>query len=772
MTLILYNLPILPLRGIVVFPGVQLHFDVERKESVSAIKEALNREQLIFLVSQKDAAVEKPDVDDIYNFGTLAKVSHFLKTSENTYRVVVTCMYKVKSLNIAKYKNFMVANVEKCILTNDMNIQLPEDIQLYRQLRDKTYTYFTSNNSNVPDVIVNSFDMNRPFEALCNNICSNLLIEPQELQELLELTDIRQLFVKIIEFLDREIQIAEIETEIHGKVKQKLDKNQREYYLNEKLKTIKNELGDSDELDDACDEYYNKIVSLSLPDAYEKKLIKELGKLEYLNPNSSEVGVITSYLDLVLELPWNIYTDDNLDIDNVKFVLDSNHYGLTDVKERIVEYLAVKALGGSGNGNILCLVGPPGVGKTTVAESLAEAIGRKYVRISLGGLKDESEIRGHRKTYVGAMPGRIINAFKQAECSNPLILLDEIDKVSSDYKGDPASALLEVLDNGQNKEFKDNYVEIPFDISNAIFIATANDIHSIPAPLLDRMDVISISGYTFEEKCQIATKHLLPNEFAKHALKKVTITDGAIEKIINSYTREAGVRTLDRYIQKICRKSAVKIVSGVQKNVKVTEKNLAKYIGTEIYAGNSINSINKCGIVTGLAWTQYGGDVLTIEATLSEGKGKLQLTGNLGDVMKESAQIALSYIKSNCRLFDILPETFEKNDIHIHVPEGAVPKDGPSAGITIATAIASAFTGKLFKEGYAMTGELTLTGRVLAIGGLREKSLAALQNGITTIFISNENKRNINDLPKSVLDSIKFISVDDVSEIIRQVLAC
>ena len=768
--MIIYNLPILPLRGIIVFPGVQIHFDVERKESISAIKEALAKEQFVFLVSQKDPTVEKPTADDIYKYGTLAKISHFLKTSENAYRAVVTCMYRVKCLNVRRAKHFMTATVEKINITNDINLGLPEDIQLYRELRDKTYSYFTSNNNNVPDVVVNSFDSNKTLDSLCNNICSNFLIEPHELQELLELNDIRQMFCKIIEFLDREIRIAEIETEIHGKVKQKLDKNQREYYLNEQLKTIKSELGDKDEFDDTCDEYYNKIISLNLQEVYEKKLIKELSKLDNLNPNSSEFGVITSYLDLVLELPWNKYTKDNLSIENAKKVLDSNHFGLDDVKERIIEYIAVKSLGGEGNGNILCLAGPPGVGKTTIAESLAEALGRNYVRISLGGLKDESEIRGHRKTYVGAMPGRIINAFKQAECSNPLILLDEIDKVSSDYKGDPASALLEVLDNGQNKEFKDNYVEIPFDISNAIFVATANDLCSIPGPLLDRMDIISIPGYTFEEKLQIAKKHLVPDELTKHALKSVNISDSAIVKIITSYTKEAGVRALDRNIQKLCRKCAVKLVSGVQKSVKITNNNLSKYLGTEIYSDNLLAAIDKCGVVTGLAWTQYGGDVLTIEATLIEGKGKLQLTGNLGDVMKESAQIALSYVKANYNLFDIPANMFEKYDIHIHIPEGAVPKDGPSAGVTLATAIVSAFTGKLFKNGYAMTGELTLTGRVLAIGGLREKSLAALQSGVTNIFISSENKRNLSDLSETVLKNIKFIIVDDVVDIIKQAL--
>lgn len=768
--MIIYNLPILPLRGIIVFPGVQIHFDVERKESISAIKEALSKEQFVFLVSQKDASIEKPTADDIYNFGTLAKVSHFLKTSENTYRVVVTCMYRVKYINVKRSKNFMIASVEKCIITNDIDMQQPEDILLYRDLRDKAYSYFTLNNSSVPDVVVNSFDLQRPLEVLCNNICSNLLIEPHELQSLLEVSDIRQLFNKINEFLDREIKISEIESEINGKVKQKLDRHQREYYLNEQLKTIKSELGDKDDTEGVCDEYYDKIVKLALPDVYEKKLIKEVSKLDNLNPSSSEVGVITSYLELILELPWNKFTEDNLDINNAKEVLDSHHFGLIDVKERIIEYIAVRNLGGAGNGNIMCLVGPPGVGKTTIAESLAEALNRQYVRISLGGLKDESEIRGHRKTYVGAMPGRIINAFKQAECSNPLVLLDEIDKVSSDYKGDPASALLEVLDNGQNKEFKDNYVEIPYDISNAIFIATANDIGTIPAPLLDRMDIISIPGYTFEEKIEIANKHLIPDEVGKHALKKVSITDEALKKIINSYTREAGVRSLDRNIQKICRKCAVKLVAGEQKSFKITEKNLYKFLGTEIYSENVADEISKCGVVKGLAWTQYGGDVLTIEATLIEGKGKLQLTGNLGDVMKESAQIALSYVKANRDMYGIDSEMFDRYDIHIHIPEGAVPKDGPSAGVTLATAIVSAFTGKIFKNNCAMTGELTLTGRVLAIGGLREKSLAALQNGVTTIFISNENKRNVADLSETVRNSIKFITVSDVSDIIKNVL--
>ena len=664
----------------------------------------------------------------------------------------------------------MLCDAQKCEITNDLNLDIPEDLQKYRELRDKTYAYFTTANNNVPDVIVNSFDLRKPLSVLCDNICANLLIEPFELQQLLKISDIRQLFVELIKFLNREIKIIEIDAEIQGKVKQKIDKNQREYYLNEQLKTIKNELGNSDEPDDIYAEYYEKILALKLPEVYEKKLVKEVSKLENMSSHSSEAGVITSYLDLVLDLPWNTFSEDNLDVKTVNKVLNENHFGLDEVKERIIEYIAVKQLHGRGNGNIICLSGPPGVGKTTIAESLANAIGRKYIRISLGGLKDESEIRGHRKTYVGAMPGRIINAFKQAECLNPLILLDEIDKIGSDYKGDPTSALLEVLDNGQNREFKDNYLEIPFDISNAIYIATANDMSQIPAPLFDRMDIISIPGYTFEEKIQIAKKHLIPAEIKNHAVKNVVFSDDAISEIINSYTREAGVRSLDRFIQKICRKCAVKIVSGEQKSMRITKNTVTKYLGTKLYTDTLNKKNNLPGMVTGLAWTQYGGDVLTVEVTLMEGDGKLKLTGNLGDVMKESAEIAYSYLKSNCKKYGIEFSKFKNNDVHIHVPEGAVPKDGPSAGVTIVTALISALTNKKFKSGYAMTGEITLTGRVLPIGGLRVKSLAALQNNICTVFIPEENSKNINDISETAREKIKFITVSDVFEIVKNSL--
>ncbi len=767
----IYDLPILPLRGIVVFPNIQIHFDVERQISIAAIKAAFKKEQLVFLVSQKDSVIDKPTQNDIYKYGTLAKISHFIKTSEDTYRVVVSSMCRAHITEFKDCESFLLCDAEKDEVTNNLDLDLPEDLQLYRELRDKTYSYFTTSNHNVPSVIVNSFDLKKPLDVLCDNICANFIIEPFELQEILKLNNVREIFNTLIKFLDREIKIAEIETEIQGKVKQKIDKHQREYYLNEQLKTIKSELGDTDDFNSICDEYYDKILELKLPPVYEKKLLKELSRLDNMSPHSSESGVITSYLDLVLDLPWNTFLNENVDVENVVNVLNENHFGLDDVKERIVEYIAVKQLGGAGNGNIICLAGPPGVGKTTIAESLSKALGRKYVRISLGGLKDESEIRGHRKTYVGAMPGRIINAFKQAECLNPLILLDEIDKIASEHKGDPASALLEVLDNGQNKEFKDNYLEIPFDISNAIYIATANDISRIPEPLIDRMDIISIPGYTFEEKMQIAKKHLVPIETARHSVKKnVKFTDDAINEIIDSYTKEAGVRNLDRHIQKICRKCAVKIIKDEQKSMKITKKNVSDYLGTKLSSNVFKDKITNCGVVTGLAWTQYGGDVLTIEVTLTKGKGNLKLTGNLGDVMKESAEIAYSYVKSQHKKYGIEFSMFENNDVHIHVPEGAVPKDGPSAGVTIVTALVSAYTGKIFKCDCAMTGEVTLTGRVLPIGGLREKSIAALQNNIKTVFIPKENKKDLNDISKTAKDNIQFIAVNDVCEIVNNSL--
>ncbi len=762
-------LPVLPLRGLVVFPGTVIHLDIGREKSIKAIERAFKEDRLLLLCPQKKASIEDPGIDDICTTGTVVRVLQTLKLPGNNTRVIVSALHRAKIIEYLSTEHCFYCTCSKiddyipeC---EDSQATLNEVTALVRGVKNSFSDYFNYSRNIGTDIADNILDIDEP-SRLTDSVCSSLNIEPEKLIPLLEEINLKKRMLLLLSVLRREVDILEMNKHISAKVHESIDKNQREYYIKEQMKVLREELGDGEDLITEAEEYKNKILALGIKDEYTQKLIKEANKLSYLNYSSPETAVIKSYLDSVLELPWNISTTENTDIIHAEQVLDRDHFGLCDVKERILEYIAVKTLGGNKNGAIICLAGPPGVGKTSIARSLADALGRTYVRISLGGVKDESEIRGHRKTYIGSMPGRIINAVKQAGCNNPLILLDEIDKLGADYHGDPSAAMLEVLDPEQNFEFNDHYIDIPFDLSNVLFITTANDVSAIPDPLRDRLDIIDISGYTFEEKAEIACKYLIPKQIEKHALKNVVIDISAVNSIVNNYTRESGVRNLERQITKICRKSAHILVSGKQKTIKITANNLNKYLGAPVYTENEISSVNKIGEVTGLAWTKVGGEILTVETNIMHGTGKLELTGNLGDVMRESAMAAYSYIRANAEKLNIPVDFYNKLDIHVHVPEGAVPKDGPSAGITMLTSIVSALTGRKVKKDIAMTGEITIRGRVLPIGGLKEKSLAALRAGVKTIIIPIGNKKDLSELPESVMSQIKFILTDNAADVL------
>ena len=760
-------LPVVALRGLVVFPKMTVHFDVGREKSINAIESVMDGDRYILLCSQKDSEIDSPTVEDINVIGTVAKVTQVLKLANDNYRIAVSGEYRAEILNLKADDNYFVGT---CVPFGEFFYD-EEDVEitaLSRSLKSTIVDLFSVNKNVPPEVVGNIVNIEN-FEKLLYSVCSNVNVDYKDLQTLIEEIDIKLFAVKLIKLLKKEIEIQKLNKKIGDKVKANIDKSQRDYYLREELKLIKEELGEYEDDEEDLDEYKEKILKLNLPEDSEVKLMKELSKLSKLNPTSPEASVISMYLDTVLDLPWNESTIEKLSVSEAKIILDRDHYGLDKVKERILEYFAVKQLGGVTNGNIICLAGPPGVGKTSIVKSLAEALNRNYVRISLGGVSDESEIRGHRKTYIGSMPGKIINALIQAKSNNPLILLDEIDKMGSSYKGDPAAAMLEVLDYEQNFEFKDNYIDVPFDLSDVLFITTANDVYAIPEPLRDRMEIIDVESYTSEEKLEIAKRHLIPKQLSKHNLTNVTFSDDAIVKLINAYTREAGVRTLDRTIAEICRKIAKKFVTENAKSAKVSSVTLKKYLGKEKYLDSKNDKKDAIGVANGLAWTGYGGDVLNIEVAVLPGNGKTVLTGNLGDVMKESATTAVSYIRSNCKKFGINPDFADKNDIHVHVPEGAVPKDGPSAGITLTTAIISALSNKKVKSNVAMTGEITLRGKVLPIGGLKEKTLAALRYGVDTVIIPQANKRDIDDLCQCVKEDIKFITAGDYNQVANAV---
>lgn len=760
-------MPTVALRGLVVFPGMGISFDVGRTRSLQAIKAAMADDQQIFLVAQKDVRDDDPDMDRLYKTGTVAKISHIIRLpNSDTVRVSVDGISRATMVDMLQVEPYLITDVK---IRREPAIR-PEDRDYATALVRQTKDYFEEYAEVVPqmpnEVLLDVLEKSKPGE-LADYIGSNIILEYKKRQQILnELNPLKRL-EKVCCLLANEGDLMKLENEINQRVQENIDKSQREYYLNEQMKIISEELNDGNSPQAECEEFREKIYALGLDEKSEKKLLKECARLEKMSAMSPEATVIRVYLETCLELPWHKYSKDRLDLANARRVLDADHYGLDKVKDRIIESLAVRSLSDGCYGQTLCLVGPPGVGKTSIAKSIAAAMGRSFARISLGGVSDEAEIRGHRKTYIGAMPGRIINAIKQSGTQNPIILLDEIDKLGSDYKGDPSSALLEALDGEQNSTFVDRYIELEFDLSKVMFITTANDSSTIPAPLLDRMEIIELSSYTNEEKFHIAKEHLIPKQAKLHGLNGRTfkINDKALYALIDGYTREAGVRKLEQKIAALCRKAAAEIVGGEAKSLTVRESNLEKLLGPKKYVPLSIDNEAEVGVVNGLAWTSVGGEMLQVEAAVFDGTGKVELTGSLGDVMKESAMAAVSYIRSNADKYGIDPKFYKEKDIHIHVPEGAVPKDGPSAGVTMATALLSALTQIPVNRFVAMTGEISLTGRVLPIGGLREKTMAAYRMGIKTVVIPKKNVPDLAETDEKVRAAIEFIPVERLDEV-------
>lgn len=764
------NMPMLPLRGIVVYPYMILHFDVGRIKSIKAIEEAMLNEQLIFLAAQKDPNIEDPKFDEINVYGTIARIKQLLRLPGDTIRVLVEGIERAKVVNFIQDDPFYLVDIVE-LKRISLQSTKADNQALARQVIEHFERYAKLSGKISPDAtlsITNIDDLTR----LPDVIASNLGISLELKQSILEELSPKKRLSKLLEILAHENEILEIERNITTKVRQQIDKNQKEYYLREQLKAIQKELGESSDLTNEVEEYREKIDEANLPEDVKKKALKEVDRLSRMHSTSAESGVIRTYLDILLELPWNKKTEERLDIKHAAEILDRDHYGLEKVKERILEYLAVRKMKNGLHGPIICLSGPPGVGKTSIAKSIAEALNRNYVRMSLGGVRDEAEIRGHRRTYVGSMPGRIINALRQAGSANPLILLDEIDKMSADYKGDPASAMLEVLDAEQNKDFRDHYLELPFDLSDVMFITTANYKEAIPRPLLDRMEVIDLTGYTEDEKTNIAARYLVPKQLALHGAtpSMIRFEESAIREIIVHYTREAGVRNLERQVATVIRKATKLIVTEDKKSIRITAKSIKSFLGARKFLYDKTNEQDEIGIVRGLAWTPVGGDTMPIEVNLMHGDGALELTGQLGDVMKESARIARSYIRSVADEYGIDADFHKKYDMHIHVPEGAIPKDGPSAGITLATAMISAITQIPARKNVAMTGEITLRGNVLPIGGLKEKVLAAHRAGVNTVLIPMENKKDIEEIPENVRKAVRLIPVAHMSEVIKYAL--
>lgn len=763
------TLPLLPLRNLVVFPKVSLSFDAIRRKSIRAIEAAMNGNKEIFLVTQVDAAKENPSVLDIYKVGVVAKISQVIKLQSGTVRVMVEGLCRARFCEMNAEVPYPVANVEE-ITENDTDHLIVNE-GFVRSLEMAFDEYFALNKNMPPQSFIASSKDTNPGK-FADLICANVNLNYKIKQEILEELDVYVRIEKLVSELSKEVQVLKISREIDAKVKKNIDENQREYYLREEMKVIEAELGEKEGIKGEAAEYRQKVEKLRLKKDVKEKLLKDISRFERLHSTSPDSAVMRNYLDTVLELPWNKRSKEVIDIKKAEEILEADHFGLEKVKKRVLEYLSVRKLTGGKSSTLLCLAGPPGTGKTSIAKSIARALGREYVRISLGGIHDEADIRGHRKTYIGAMQGRIMTAIAEAKVKNPLILLDEIDKMGQDYKGDPSAALLEVLDSEQNYAFRDHFIEVPFDLSGVLFITTANVLMDIPEPLLDRIEVIEVSGYTNEEKECIAKQYLLPRQLEENGLsdKKVTVTDDAIRDLINYYTRESGVRGLEREIGSLLRKVAMKVVSEDKKSLKITSKNLTDYMGRHRFLVDMMNDRDDVGIVRGLAWTSAGGDTLSVEVNVMEGQGKVELTGNLGEVMKESAMAAISYIRTRTKELKIYDKFYKTCDIHIHVPEGAVPKDGPSAGITMATAIASALTGYPVRRDVAMTGEITLRGRVLPIGGLKEKAAAAYRAGIRTIIIPEENKPDLDDVSEVVKQAIKFIPVSTMDEVLEVAL--
>ena len=764
------SLPMVALRGLTIMPEMIVHFDVSRERSIAAIQQAMVEEQEIFLVAQKSIETENPGQDDVYETGTVASVKQLIKLSKKVVRVLVEGKNRAVLKKIEETDPYLRAEVE---VLEEQEITIPDDLNaeaMMRGLKEIITEYAAKNGKISKESVAEILDIT-DLKRLVNEVAANIPLKYKDQQELLEELDFWSRYEKLSLKLVNEMQIMEIKEELQRKVKSKVDKHQKEYLLREQLKVIREELGEDTTFSDA-DEFEEACSKLDAPEEVKEKLHKEIGRFKNTIGSQAENGVIRTYIETILEMPWNKRAEDNTDINYAKEVLEADHYGLEQVKERILEFLAVRTLTQKGESPILCLVGPPGTGKTSIAKSLARSLKKPFVRISLGGVRDEAEIRGHRKTYVGAMPGRIANGIRTAGVKNPVLLLDEIDKVSTDYKGDTFSALLEVLDSEQNSKFRDHYLEVPLDLSEVTFITTANTLQTIPRPLLDRMEIIEITSYTENEKLHIAIEHLIPKQLEKHGItdEQLSFSKKAIWKIAHNYTKEAGVRQLEREIGNICRKAAKELLTTEKEKITVTDRNLHKFLGKEKYSYQMANAAPEVGIVRGLAWTSVGGDTLQIEVNVMPGKGEIMLTGQLGDVMKESARAGISYIRSVSKKYAIAEDFFEKHDIHVHIPEGAVPKDGPSAGITMATAMLSAVTGKKVRADLAMTGEITLRGRVLPIGGLKEKLLAAKNAGIQVVLIPKENTADVEELSSEITKGLEIIPVEKMEEVLKKAL--
>ena len=764
------TMPVIALRGLTVFPNVLIHFEVARDISIKALETAMSAGSPVFLVGQKDISVEEPGLDDLYQVGTVASVRQILRMPGDNVRVMVEGQGRGRLLQLLRTEPHLEAQVQEIPDQEESGRRTARTEALMRSTYELFQQYAELAPKMSPDLMVHVLASQEPGH-IADYIAQNIPMRNSDKQAILEeLRPVRRLR-KLHKLLEREVEILALDNEIQTKAREQMAGNQRDYYLREQLKAIQNELGEGEGADE-IEEYRQKIAQTNLPDEVREKLNKELGRLAKQTYGSSEGTVLRNYLDVCLELPWGVTTKEKVSVTAVRRALDADHYGLEKVKERILEFVAVKQLAPELKGQIICLVGPPGVGKTSIAMSVARAMNRKLARISLGGVSDEAEIRGHRKTYVGAMPGRIISAISQAGSRNPLILLDEIDKLGHDHRGDPASALLEVLDGEQNATFRDNFLELPFDLSEVMFITTANTTDTIPRPLLDRMEVIELGSYTDEEKLQIAKRHLIPKELKRHGLtrQQLRLTDGAIRTILSAYTRESGVRVLERRIAAICRKAAMKLVEGKAQAVRVTERDLEEYLGAPRYYPERQALEERVGVVNGLAWTSVGGELLEVEVNVVPGTGRLELTGNLGDVMKESAHAALSYLRSQADRLGLPADFYKEKDIHIHFPEGAVPKDGPSAGIAITTALTSALTGCPVRRGIAMTGEVTLRGRVLPIGGLREKTMAAFRNGIKTVILPADNAKDLEEIDQTVRRALQFVLVERADQVLSAAL--
>jgi ATP-dependent Lon protease len=762
------NLPLIPLRGLSIFPYMVLHFDVGRKKSIKALEAAMAKDQRIFLTTQFDIDNDSPESTDFYKVGTICKIKQMLKLPGDAIRVLVEGIQRAEVELITEEEPYFRVEVKTYLDSLEID---KETRALMRSAVSAFEKYIAISNRVSPDVILSVSAIDEPGR-LSDIIAAQITLKTEQKQELINAIDVKERLEHLLKILLTEIEILEVEKNINDKVKNQINKSQKEYYLREQIKAIRDELGEEEAQEDEIEVMRKQLKKLRLSKKIEKKVSNEIDRYSRLSPSSAESGVIRSYVNWILDLPWKKETKDEIDLVKAQTILDEDHFGLESVKERVVEYLAVRDLTHSMKGPIICLVGPPGVGKTSIAKSIARSLGREFVRMSLGGVRDEAEIRGHRRTYIGAIPGRIINGIKEAGTKNPVFLFDEIDKVSSDFRGDPASALLEVLDPEQNKEFTDHYLEVPFDLSKVMFITTANSLMTIPRPLLDRMEVIQVSGYTEYEKLNIAKKYLVPKEMEEHGMAKssLSLSDEALLELIRKYTRESGVRELERKIANICRKAAVRVVKGEVKTVRITDKNIDKYLGKSKYHYDLIAEEDQIGIVTGLAWTTVGGDTLSIEVNTMKGKGKLQLTGQLGDVMKESAQAGLSYIRTIASKYNIEENFYETLDMHVHIPEGAIPKDGPSAGITMATAMISALSGIPVNRFVAMTGEITLRGRVLPIGGFKEKALAAKRAGIKKILFPYENLKDLEEIPETIKKEIEFVAVKSMDEVLEHAL--